>query len=133
MAGRDKSMKASKDTIPQDQQKYGIQVEPDSDSTREPENGPSETIAAHSAPIRIASSSMGACASSNNKSKDSNIALLQQSYGNHATLRLLNQQSAAVQPKLKISQPQDPYEQEADKLADLATNGSGTERQMRPG
>lgn len=46
----------------------------------------------------------------------SRIMLFQRSVGNQAVGRLL--QSGALQPKLKIGQPNDIYEQEADRVAD---------------
>jgi hypothetical protein len=115
-------MKAIKEAISMDEQNSEIQVEQDSDSKNEPENETSEETFYHPAPIRIASSSMGACSSPNsNNNNHNNIARLQQSYGNLATLRLLNNK-LAIQPKLKITQPQDRYEQEARRVADDAIN-----------
>ncbi len=126
-------MRATKNTISKDDQKSEIQVEPDSDLITEPGNEASEETFNYSAPMRIVSSSMGACpSSSTNNNNHNNIVRLQQSYGNLATLQLLNQ-NFAVQPKLKISQPKDHCEQEADTIANLITGKGETEIQPQPG
>ena len=76
----------------------------------------------------------------NLKAKESpdNILYLQRAIGNQAVQRLINSDNEVgfdfakigiLQPKLKVSQPNDVYEQEADKVAEQVmrmTNPSGS-------
>jgi len=54
---------------------------------------------------------------------------LQQTYGNRYVQRMM--ESGKVQAKLTVSQPDDKYEQEADKVADTVTRNSGLQTQRQ--
>jgi hypothetical protein len=55
---------------------------------------------------------------------------LQQTYGNQYVRRLLK--SLQVQPKLTVSAPNDAYEQEADRTADIVTRGVNSQARRQP-
>lgn len=70
-------------------------------------------------------------AMANNGTQQANLLIhLQQTYGNRYVQRLI--ESIAVQPKLMVNAPNDIYEQEADRVADVVTRaiGSKVQRQL---
>jgi uncharacterized protein DUF4157 len=99
-------------------------------------------------PIPSKSSSNRQLTSNNNNNTTSLVAnlhnpsvmLLHKAIGNQALQRLANLDNGTgsgfmeAQPKLKISQPGDTFEQEADKVAEQVMNGggSGNKRMLRP-
>ncbi len=86
----------------------------------EPEKEQDEERLFYTAPIKI-----GLAASpepppfNGNSNHNKTINFLQRSYGNLSTLRYFNY---PVQPKLKIGQPDDIHEQEADRIAEQVTS-----------
>jgi hypothetical protein len=59
------------------------------------------------------------------------VAVLQQRVGNHAVQRLF--ESGIIQAKLRIGQPNDIYEQEADRVADQVMRMAEPGIQRKPG
>ena len=56
--------------------------------------------------------------SRNRNSPVGNIMFLQRTMGNQAVMRMLQGSGVGIQAKLKIGQPNDIYEQEADRVAE---------------
>ncbi len=84
----------------------------------EPEKKESDESSLYSAPIRIGQSGSDALPPFNNRSNNHrNINFFQKTYGNLSTLRFHNYRYP-IQAKLKIGQPNDKYEQEADRVAE---------------
>ena len=82
----------------------------------EPEKEKQGTALSYSAPISVPWAGTVNYPSSNNNTRYYNQAsFFQKAYGNMASLRLNRK---AIQAKLKIGQPNDKYEQEADRFAD---------------
>lgn len=125
-------MKTAETIISKKEQYAENQDELESVLLNEPENEEQGDIPQYSAPIRMACLGAGACSPAPNGNNDyKNIRILQQSYGNRATLRFLNH-NHPIQTKLKIGQPNDKYEQEADRLADQVVNMSDSDIQSKP-
>lgn len=82
----------------------------------EPEQEQAEEKLFHSAPIKIGMAAPLDPPPFENRSQNNRtVNFFQKSYGNLSTLRHFNY---PIQAKLTISQPNDPYEQEADRIAD---------------
>lgn len=83
------------------------------------------------APMNMASAIVGGATSDDNGSNASSINFFQQTYGNIATLRHFYAK-APVQTKLKVNQPGDQYEKEADQIASQVTQPPDITIQAKP-
>lgn len=101
------------------------------DQTNESEQQEQQEAMRTRAPVNMASASAGGAPSDNNESNVNSINFFQQTYGNLATLRHFSAK-APVQTKLKMNQPGDQYEKEADLIANQVTQPPDITIQTKP-